>query len=76
MAKGPDSSVGRVPVGLCPDEVHLEKVRVQVKVQVEEGETHGRNKVRNKERTNNQVAHVDDHADDITRTNTFLSHAA
>ena len=75
LAQGPDSSVGGVPVGYCPDEVHVEKEKVQVKVQVEEGETHGRNKVRNKERTNNQVAHVDDHADDMTRTNTFLSHA-
>ena len=43
-AKGPDSSVGGVPVGCCPDDVHMEE-EVQVKVQVEEeeiGETHGK----------------------------------
>ena len=47
MAKGPDSSVGGVPVGYCPDEVHMEEEKVQVKFQVEEeeiGETHGREK--------------------------------
>ena len=45
LAKGPDSSVGGVPVGYCPDEDHMEDEEVQVKVQVEEeerGETHGR----------------------------------
>ena len=44
-AKGPDSSFGGVPVGYCPDEVHMEEEGVQVKVQVEEEEvleTHGR----------------------------------
>ena len=44
-AKGPDSSVGGVPVGYCPDEVHMEEEEVQVKVQVKEkeiGEKHGR----------------------------------
>ena len=44
LAKGPDSSVGGVPVGYCLDEVHMEEEEVQVKVQVEEeeiGETHG-----------------------------------
>ena len=41
-AEGPDSSVGGVPVGYCPDDVHMED-EVQVKVQVEGiGETHGR----------------------------------
>ena len=43
-AKGPDSSVGGVPVGYCPDDVQMEE-EVQVKVQVEEeeiGETHGK----------------------------------
>ena len=42
--KGPDSSVGGVPVVFCPDDDHMEEeVKVQVKVQVgEEGETHGR----------------------------------
>ena len=44
LAKGPDSSVGGVPVGYCPDEVHMEEEEVQVKVQTEEeeeiGETH------------------------------------
>ena len=44
LARGPDSSVGGVPVEYCPDEVHMEEEEVQVKVQVEEeeiGETHG-----------------------------------
>ena len=43
-AKGPDSSFGGVPVGYCPDEVHIEEEEVQVQVQAEEeiGETHGR----------------------------------
>ena len=43
-AKGPDSSVGGVPVGYCPDDGHVEE-EVQLKVQVEEdkiGETHGK----------------------------------
>ena len=41
-AKGPDSSVGGMPVGYCPDDVHMQE-EVQLKVQVEEeriGETH------------------------------------
>ena len=47
-AKGPDSSVGRVPVANCPDVDHIEdevQVRVQVEVEREEqgtGETHGK----------------------------------
>ena len=45
-AKGPDSSVGGVPVGSCLGEVHMEEERVEVKVQTEEeeekGKTHGR----------------------------------
>ena len=48
LAKGPDSSVGGVPVGYCPDDVHMEK-EVQHKVQVEEertGETHGKERAR------------------------------
>ena len=43
-AKGPDSSVGVVPVVSCPDVDHVE-VEVQLRVQVEEegiGETHGK----------------------------------
>ena len=45
-AKGPDSSVGGVPVVLCPDDGHMEE-EVQLKVQVEEeeeeiGETQGK----------------------------------
>ena len=43
LAKGPDSSVGGLPVGCCPDEVQMEEGEAQVKVQVEEeeiGETH------------------------------------
>ena len=42
LTTGPDASVGGVPVGYCPEEVHMEEEKVQVKVQVEEGETHGR----------------------------------
>ena len=45
LAKGPDSSFGGVPVGYCPDEVHMEEEEVQVQVQAEQaemGETHGR----------------------------------
>ena len=43
LAKGPDSSVGRVPVVYCPDDGHMEE-EVQLKVQVEgrTGETHGK----------------------------------
>ena len=44
LAKGPDSSVGGVTVGYCPDEVHMEEEEVHIKVQEEEeqiGETHG-----------------------------------
>ena len=42
-AKGPDFSVGGVPVVSCPDDDHMEE-EVQLKVQVEEetGETHGK----------------------------------
>ena len=36
--KTPDSSVGGVPVGYCPDDVHMEE-EVQHKVLVEEEET-------------------------------------
>ena len=45
LAKGPDSSLGGVPVGYCLDEVHMEEEGVQVQVQKEEEEireTHGR----------------------------------
>ena len=45
LAKGPDSSFGGVPVGCCPDEVHMEEEEAQVQVQAEEEEieaTHGR----------------------------------
>ena len=51
-----DSSVGGVPVGYCPDEVHMEEEEAQVMVQVEEeeiGETHGEEQGEEKERTNN-----------------------
>ena len=47
-AKGPDSSVGGVPVGNCLDVDHMEeevRVRIQVQVGREEqgiGETHGK----------------------------------
>ena len=43
-AREPDSSVGGVSVGYCPDDGHMEE-EVQLKVQVEEGrigEKHGR----------------------------------
>ena len=43
-AKGPDFSIGGVPVVYCPDDAHMEE-EVQVSVQVEEdriGETHGK----------------------------------
>ena len=43
-AKGPDSSVGGVPVTYCPDVSHMEE-EIKLKVQVEEvriGETHGK----------------------------------
>ena len=43
-ANGPDSSVGGVPVGYFPDDVHMEE-EVQLKFQVEAeriGETHGK----------------------------------
>ena len=43
-AKGPDSSVGGVPVGYCPDDDHMEE-EVQLEVQEEEekiGEIHGK----------------------------------
>ena len=39
MAKGPDSSIGGVPVGYCLDEVDMEEDGVKVQ---EIGETHGR----------------------------------
>ena len=57
--KGPDSSVGGVPVVFCPDDDHM-KEEVQLKVQVEEeetGETHGKEQgeeQRVKERTTAQ----------------------
>ena len=58
-AKGPDSSVGGVPVVYCPDDGHVEE-EVQLKVQVEEeriGETRGKEQgeeQRVKERTTAQ----------------------
>ena len=45
LTKGPESSVGGVPVGSCLDDVHMEEKRVKVQVQAQEeeiGETHGR----------------------------------
>ena len=69
-AKGPDSSVGGVTVGNCPDVDHMEE-EVQVSVQVEEegiGETHGRNRARNRESKNGRPHNVDDHADEMTRS--------
>ena len=43
LVRGADSSFDGVPVGYCPDYVHMEE-EVQIKVQVEEedtGEKHG-----------------------------------
>ena len=45
FGKGPDSSVGGVPMGYCTDDVHMEEEEVQHKVEVEEeeiGETQGK----------------------------------
>ena len=59
-ARGPDSSVGGVPVANCPDVDHMEaevQVRVQVEVEREEqgiGEKHGKEQVRRTERENKQ----------------------
>ena len=66
-------------MGYCPDDVHIEE-EVQVKVQVEEeeiGETHGKEQGEEQrvKRTDTQAHDMDDHVDDMTRTNTFLSHA-
>ena len=70
-AKGPDSSVGGVPVGNCLDVDHMEE-EVQVRVQVEvEREEQG--KARNRE-SNTQTHDMDDHEYEVMRTNTFLSH--
>ena len=58
-ARGPDSSIGGVPVGYCPVDGHMEE-EVQLKVQVEEeriGEKHGKEQgeeQRVKERTTAQ----------------------
>ena len=41
LAKGPDYSFGGVPVGYCPDEVHMEEEGVQVKVQAKKEEEIG-----------------------------------
>ena len=38
LAKGPDSSIGGVPVGNGLDEIHMEEERVRIKVQAEEEE--------------------------------------
>ena len=83
-AKGPDSSVGGVggvPVVFCPDDGHMEE-EVQLKVQAEEeeeiGETHGKEQgeERKSQGTDNTQAHyMDDYAVEMTRTDTFLSHA-
>ena len=57
LAKVPDSSFSGVPVGYCPDEVHMEEEGVQVQVQAEEeeiGETHGREQGEEKGRENKQ----------------------
>ena len=62
---------------IAPDVDHMEE-EVQLKVQVEEeriGKNTERNKVRNRESKNGQTHNVDDHADEMTRTNIFLSHA-
>ena len=60
LAKRPDSSFGGVPVGYCPDEVHMEEEGVQVKVQVEEeiGETHGKEQSEEKGRAQTIKSHT------------------
>ena len=60
LAKGLDSSFGGVPVGYCPDEVHMEEEGVQVQVQAEEeiGETHGREQGEEKGREQTIESHA------------------
>ena len=64
----------------CSDDGHMEE-EVQLKVQVEEeriGERHREeqgDEEREREQTTLRRMTFDDHADDMTRTNTFLSHA-
>ena len=36
LAKEPDSSIGGVPVGYCPDDDHMEEEEVQLQVQAKE----------------------------------------
>ena len=76
-AKGPDSSIGGVPEGICLDVDHMEEeiqVRVQVEVEREEqgiGETRKGTR-RGTERTN-QMHDMDDYGDDMTRSCRHLS---
>ena len=61
LTKGPDSSVGGVPVGYCPDEVHMEEEGVKVQVQAEEeeiGKTHGREQGEEKGREQTIKSHT------------------
>ena len=60
LTKGPDSSIGGVPVVCCLDEVHMEEEEVQVQVQAEEeeiGETHGREQFEEKRREQTIKSH-------------------
>ena len=52
-AKGPDSSVSGVPVGYCPDDIHMEE-EVQVKVQVEEEDRRTHRKEQGEEQGENK----------------------
>ena len=59
LAKGPDSSFGEVPVGYCPDEVHMEEEEVEVKVQEEEETREPRKRTRwRKEREQTIKSHT------------------
>ena len=59
----------------CPDDGHIEE-EVQLTLKKKRSEKHTeKNKVRNTESRNRQPRKVDDHVDDVTRTNTFLTHA-
>ena len=61
LAKGPDSSVGGVPVGSCLDDVHMEEKVVKVQVQAEEeeiGETYGREQSEEKGREQTIKSHT------------------
>ena len=79
MAKGPDSSVGGVPVANCLGDDHVEEevqVRVQVEVEREEkrtGETHGKEQGEEQRVEERTTAPRGWHGDDMTRSCRHLS---